>query len=288
MRIANEGLLVSEELYDGHMRLLGKSAWDKTVVGEIEVIYQTKNGEKTVFTRTIHHNDLLTTGSVYFLEKANGFRSLFVTTPIDVEQGVHAAGEVDQSSDSIPNEIICGAMIGNEGAGDTYNTVRPVVRGNRTVPGPIPFRVVPVAADLTGTERSQYFLRRVLGEYVYYYGKRFDSDPIITVAYEDGTPVPTNVGDLIDNNRYIRVYTTYRFTAGRNDVREYFKITQGSTLRSLVNSVGLVTGYPGVSADGTGSAEYFNVRGLTAMNMENQDLKDSESMISFIYRLFVQ
>ena len=288
MRIANESLLVKEELYDGHMRLLAKSAEDKTIIGEVEVIYRSKQGGKTMFTRTLHHNDLLTTGSVYFSEKANGFRSLFVTTPVDVEMGVHSISEVDQGNDSIPNEIICGAMIGNEGTGDTYNTVRPVRRANRTVPGPIPFRVVPVTADLTGTERSQYFLRRVLGEYVYYYGKRFDSDPIITVAYEDGTTVPTNVGDLIDNNRFIRVYTTYRFTAGRNDVREYFRITQGSTLRSLINSVGLVTGYPGESADGTGSTEFFNVRGTTAMNMENQDLKDSESMITFIYRLFIQ
>lgn len=286
MRYADEQLLVSEELYDGHNRLLAKANHDKNVIGEVEVIYRTKKDGKTIFTRTIGHNDLLVTGSVYMQEKINGFRSKFVTTPVDVELGIHNASEVDQSNTQIPNEIICGAMIGNAGTSDTYNTVRKVRRANRMVPGAFPWRVVPATADLSGTERAKYFMRRVRGEYVYYYGKRFDSDPIITVVYEDGTVVPTNVGDLTDDSKFIRVYTTYRFTAGKNDVREYFKVTQGSTMNSLINSVGLITGYSGMTT--SGQVEFYNVRGLTTMNMENQDLKDSESTITFIYRLFIQ
>lgn len=287
MNLRSDSLQFSETLIDeGGQRLLAKARQDKSIIGEVEIIHKSKYNGKEVFTRTIRHNDLLVTGSVFVSEKMNNMRSRFITTPIDVELGVHTADQVDNSVATVPNEIICGLMVGNGGAGDTYNTVNRVRRANRTVPGPIPFRVVSLTKDLEGTERAQYILRRARGEYAYYYGKRFDATPTITVAYADGTTVPTNVGDSISDTQFIRIYTTYRVTVGKDDVREYFKITQGSTMRSLVNSVGLITGYPGV--DDTNNAEYFNVRGLTTLNMENQELKDSESTITFIYRVFVQ
>ena len=288
MIIRSDGARVSETLVDeGGRRLLAASRMDKSVIGEVEIIHRSKYNGKEVFTRTIRNNDILVTGSVFMSEKNNGFRSTFVTTPVDVELGIHNSGEVDQSSARVPEEVVCGFMVGNGGAGDTYNTVRKVRRADRMVPGVVPFRVVPVTADLTATDRAKYILRRVRGEYVYYYGKRFDNDPLITVAYEDGTVVPTNVGDTVDNNKFIRIYTTYRATVGKYDVREYFKITQGSTLRSLINSVGLITGYPGRTQDDT-NTEFFNCRGMTTLNMENKELKDSESTVTFIYRVFIQ
>lgn len=287
MRPNIENINIAEELVDaGGQRLLASARMDKTVRGEVEIIYQSKRDGRAIFTRTIRENDLLVTGSVFMSEKNNGIRSKFVTTPIDVELGVHTADQVNTSSEKIKDEIICGLMVGNGGAGDTYNTVRKVRRANRMVPGAVPFRVVPLTSDLTGTERASYILRRVRGEYAYYYGKKFDTNPEITVAYEDGTVVPTNVADSSDDSRFIRIYTTYRVTVGKDDIREYFKITQGSTMRSLINSVGLITGYSQAGTDGT--TEWYNVRGLTTLNMENQELKDSESTITFIYRVFIQ
>lgn len=286
MRVQSDRMQVLEDLHDGQ-RLLASARHDKSVIGEVEVIHRSKYGNKTVFTRTLRNNDLLVTGSVYMSEKINGFRSRFVTTPIDVELGVHTAAQIDQSSATIPNELVCGLMVGNGGAGDTYNTVYKVRRANRMVPGVVPFRVVSKTADLTGTERASYILRRERGDYVYYYGKRFDADPTITIAYEDGTTVPTTIGDSASDTKFIRVYSTYRITVGKKDIREYFKITQGSTMRSLINSAGLITGYSGKDAT-SGLTEWFNVRGMTTLNMENQELKDSESTITFIYRLFIQ
>lgn len=286
MAFDTEMVLVSEELSDVNGRMLAYARQDKTVIGEVEVIYTSNANGKVLFTRrNVLRNDLLTTGSVYISEKLNGFRSRFTATPIDIELGIHSPDDVDTSSATIPQEIVCGIMVGNGGAGDTYNTVNKVRRSNRMVPGVVPFRVVPVTNDLNPTERAKYILRQQRGEYVYYYGKRFDTDPIMTIAYEDGTVVPTNVGDT-DNNKFIKVYTTYRATVSQKDIREYFKITQGSTMRSLVNSVGLITGYPGMSVDS--NPEFFNVRGMTTLNMENQELKDSESTITFIYRVFIQ
>lgn len=255
------------------------------IIGEVEVIYESKTDGKAIFTRTIRRNELLVTGAVFMQEKINNERSTFTTVPLDLELGVHTADEINVVQDTIGNELICGVMVGNGGCADTYNMVYKVNRAARSVPGPIPFRVVPVDNDLRESERVKYIMRAVKGDYVYYYGKTFDIARKINVQYEDGTMVPTDV-DTTVVTKFIKCFTEYRCTVEGSDIREYFKITNGSTLRSLINSIGLITGYPGTGVDG--HTEYFNVRGLTALNMENQELKDSESTITVIYRLFIQ
>ena len=50
--------------------------------------------------------------------------------------------------------------------------------------------------------------------------------------------------------------------------------------------LGAVAGYPGAAVDG--NEEFFNVRGITTVNMENQELKDSASTITVIYKQYIQ
>ena len=62
-------------------------------------------------------------------------------------------------------------------------------------------------------------------------------------------------------------------------------------MRSLINSVGLLTGYLGTAGDAADKKddtiqEVFNARMMTTLNMENNELKDSESTVTFIYRLY--
>lgn len=117
---------------------------------------------ESCFTRTLHdHNDLLVTGAVFLSEKANNMRSTFKTTPLDISLGVHTADQVEVSNKTIGYEKIGGIMVGDGGAGDTYNTVYKVNRAALSVPGPVPFRVVPVENDLKDTDREKYFLRVV-------------------------------------------------------------------------------------------------------------------------------
>ena len=269
-------------MMNGHEMHSDRSA---DIIGEVQVIYESAIDGKRIFTKNIYHNDLLVTGAVFLSEKANNMRSTFKTVPLDLELGIHRAEDIVVDHTTINSEKICGLMVGNEGAGDTYNTIYKIYRASRHVPGMIPFRVVPVDSDLEATERSKYFMRKIDGNYIYYYGKKFDIDREIHVEYEDGTLVPTDA-DVSVVNKMVRTFTRYRCTIDQQDIREYFKITQGSTLRSLINSVGLITGYPGTAADRY--EEFYNVRGLTAFNMENQELKDSEATITLIYSLFIQ
>lgn len=276
--MVHDSLTVNGREYDGQA--------GSKIIGDVQVIYESKRNGKVIFTRTLHdHNDLLVTGAVFLSEKANNMRSTFKTNPLDISLGVHTADQVEVSTKTIGYEKIGGIMVGDGGAGDTYNTVYKVNRAALSVPSPVPFRVVPIENDLDPTDREKYFLRVVKGDYAYYYGKKFDIEPEIGVMFEDGTAVPIDVYTQ-NPDKFIKVFTKYRAVIDQRDIREYFKYTEGSTLRSLINSVGLVTGYP--LPDKEGNEEYFNVRGMTTFNMENQELKDSESTITFIYRLFIQ
>ena len=284
-----EKLQVIDTLHDSNGRLLA-AAEGHQIIGEVEIIKSSSRTGKTIFTRRLDYNDLLVTGAVFISEKINNMRSSFKTTPIDLSLGVHKIEEIDNSDATIRDEFICGIMVGNGGCGDTYNTVHKVHRTDLTVPGPIPFRVVPLSADLKGVTRDRYFLRVVKGNYAYYYGKKFTVDREINVMYEDGTIVPTNVNVLGDvKGQYIKTFTKYSVKVDESDIREGFKISQGNTLRSLVNSVALVTGYRGVASDaadkGSDIEEFFNVRSMTTLNTENDELKDSESTVEYIYRV---
>ena len=281
---------VLDEVYNSNGILLAKSN-PHEIIGEVEVVYKSKRTGKAVFTRSTELNDLLVTGAVFLSEKVNNIRSTFKTTPIDLELGVHTTEQIDTTSKTVPMEKIIGIMVGNGGCGDTYNTVHKVHRTDRTVPGMLPFRVVHINSDLTGDTRRRYLLRVVKGDYVYYYGKKFTVDGEINVQYEDGTVVPTNVDVIGDSNgKYIKTFTKYVATIDETDIREWFKLTQGSTLRSLINSVGLLTGYSGDASDsavkGGNIEEVFNARMMTTLNMENCELKDSEATITFIYKLY--
>lgn len=283
----------------GHFDVNG--AHDHRIIGEVEVIRNTFEGDQSLFTHTIDYNDLLVNGSVYFSEKINNFRSTFAPTPLDVDLGVHKLSEITRDDTTVREEVVAGIIIGIDGCTNTYNTVKPVQRHHKCVPGIVPFRTVEAINDLSNADQSKYFLKTrkmVNGQDSYvYYGKMFEKLGDIKVMFEDGTDVPPNVDVQVDP-KFIRAYSEYACRIDQRDVREWFKLTTGSTKTSRINSVGLVTGYPILMFSGDGNVdqygnrlldvyEYGNVRCITTLNMENQELKDAESTITFIYRLII-
>jgi len=279
---SSDTVAIREEVFANGKKVYNSQG--SKILGSVEVLHTSIRDGKPIFTRTRYHNDLLVNGAVFFSEKANDMRSSFQTLPLDLELGVHTQDQIQATAATISKERICGIMVGNGGTSDVYNTVHKVNRTARHVPGMVPFRVVPLKNDLKGDVRSRYILRTVKGDYVYYYGKRFDIEREINVEFEDGTVVPLDV-DTIPTKKFIKVFTKYKVTVDQYDIREYAKLTYGSTMRSLINSIGLITGFP-ITAD-TGETEFYNVRGITIANMENQDLKDSESTITFTYKEYV-
>ena len=311
--LLHQNAKVDEELYlNGE--LAATSGYTHEVIGEVEILYKSKHGGKTVFTRTINRNDLLVTGAVFLSEKVNQIRSSYYPTPLDVAHDVHTADtrfSFDSSSylmkdvGVIPYERICGIMIGRGGCGETYNQVHRVYRTDTEVPEIVPFRTICLSdgeEDLTGDERKLYFMRSLQTingkDCVCYYGKRFQADREINVQWEDGTVV--NVNALVpgnDRGKLVKTFTKFTTSISVKDVREYCRLAEGSTVRSLVNSIGLMSGFPVNPDDNSiitpvtealyeNPYEFANIRGMTTLNTDDYPFKDRESTMDITYRLY--
>lgn len=265
-----------------------RAAHKSEIVGEVEILSHTRMGKARFTKTTKRQNELLLGGANFFSEKANNMRSTFTPVPIDVELGIHKNEEVELTVDTLKEKVICGMTIGIDGCVNTYNTVKPVLTHSRVVPGMIPFRKMKLEEEVLLDEetRAKYFLRVVDNAgYVSYYGKKFDSVPVIYNIFEDGTEVPSSISTVAEP-KAIKHYTQYLLTVEGVDVREYFKILDRSTANSKISSAGLIAGYAGTGSDGL--EEYFDVTQITTLNFESQALKDSESMLTFIYRMNIR
>jgi len=248
------------------------------IIGIVEV---SKYTGEVLFTKTIHKNDLLIGGCVYFLEKAYGKRASFSPASLDIELGVNTEILID--NDTLKNEQIIGLVCGTGGCNDSYNTVKPVQRHHRTVDGITPFRYV--TQDLIGDERKEYFLRTAATDgTISYYGKLFKTNSEIKVLYSNELPVQNDVGDLITVDR-IDVFAESVIYISGKDIREKFVARDGSSEKSRINTIGLVAGYPVLNTNG--NTEYANVRTITTLNMENRELKNDEDTITIRYKQFI-
>ena len=234
-----------------------------------------------LITKNKYNNKLLVNGRVYFCEKSINTRSNFKPASIDQDLGV--SGVLTLNNANLAQEDIIGIMVGIGGTTAVYGTVNDVEVHKKTVPTPVPFRIVPLASDLTGEERAKYFLRVVDGANVKYFGKRFESRST-KVLYENGTEVPLNV-DTLPTPETIRTFNEYLAVVGQKDIREYFLSIYGDTALCQINTVGLLTGYP---ENVGGNIEYRNVRCITTANMAQNPLKDELSIINFNYELLIR
>lgn len=119
---------------------------------------------------------------------------------------------------------------------------------------PIPFRLVPVANDLSQTEREPYRLRKIVTyggiEYAAYYGKKFDvgaiyleyNDAVYTPVESDTTPVDENDSSHRLAGGSVLAYVQFTLNVDEVELKEYFKIVNGSLAGAVMNEIGLVLG----------------------------------------------
>ena len=322
--IAHQNAKVGEELYF-NQDLVASSGFTgdpHEIIGEVEIVYRSKRNGKAVFTRNLRRNDLLVTGAVFLSEKVNQIRSNYLPTPLDVKHAVLCPDGVNRhdlntrftlngssytmtSVGMVPYERVCGIMVGRGGCGETQNQIHRVYRTDIEVPGIIPFRAICLTdgqEDLAGDERKLYFMRteETINDkkYICYYGKRFLVDREINVQWEDGTVVNTSTNiPGNDRGKLVKTFTKYTTSISSKDIREYCKAVEGSTIHSIVNSLGLLTGFPinpgtnevftPQSEEGyEGAYEFAMVRGKTTLNTENYPFKDKDSTMDITYRLY--
>lgn len=261
---------VRDELMLSDGRLL-VGGLDKTkVVGVLEIT----NG--ITGRKMFRFNDIILPGSTYILEQMFKRRSSFGQTTLS--QDLQIKHTIVPNQDNLKNETIFGIMIGNGGV-ETPDMIRAVKFKDKSVSGMIPIRVVDTTADLSTADQAKYAMKKQVGSKFYYYGKRFDVDPVVRHLFTDGTEVPPNI-DTVDTTLGILAFAEVVFTISPQDVREWYVATYGNIANCRFNSITLVAGF----LDGT---DFAGVRAVTKLNIPNMFLRDAESFYTFSYKVYI-
>lgn len=161
----------------------------------------------------------------------------------------------------------------------------------------IPFRYVPINADLDITLRETYFGRVVLGNRVGYYFKAFETAPEMVQQYVDGTPISSDIYES-EKVEEVETYVDIRLAITKEDCRDWF--IQGTSINDArVNTISLCTAWakyfevseadtlnnPSLKA-GQQIKYYQDIRPLTKLNIPNEALIDLTKGLDIIYHIY--
>lgn len=135
----------------------------------------------------------------------------------------------------------------------------------------VPFRYQSVEDDLDDVLRTHYFGRKTMlsRNRIAYYFKRFDSDPIVSKVYEDGSPWTSSVySDQTSLSARVKVDLTC--TVDEDDGRDWFDQTSGIN-DARFNCLQLLSAWP---AQIDGYTYFQDVRPVTRLNFPNRVLSE--------------
>lgn len=235
------------------------------------------------------HNMTVLSGRISVLEKAFGIvpdstQRLLVSDMIPVPSGNGAAsGNADVTSmDEDPTYASLhesNTVFGNGGknfqdsvryfcignGGENPNTpyaILDVHDWETRLYNMVPFRCVPISADLSVEERKNYRLKKVIeidgNRYYAYYAKVFDPGRII--SQKSGTDYHPNVEDSSPyigngeghpmNGHTSEVYVTFDLEITATEFKEFYRLLNSDSLTGArLTELGLISGYDGPSAD---------------------------------------
>lgn len=145
----------------------------------------------------------------------------------------------------------------------------------------IPFRYVPIGADITTDERELYFGRKTDTTHISYYFKAFESDPVPYVQYIDGTPADNDLYTS-SNTLELQVFEELRLRITKEDLREWMNMYAGPS-DSKISSIMLLTAY---KKEVDGFIYYQNIQPLTKLNITAEDLSDDTKGLDIIYHIY--
>lgn len=170
--------------------------------------------------------------------------------------------------------------IGTDGCGTEGSQIYAVDYNSRIAPEAlIPFRYVLSSSDLSTELQESYAGRKVDGDFIAYYFKRFTSGPELHEQYLDGTPVENNV---YETGQEYEIYVETVLTITKDEAREFFIATVGID-QCRFNTVSLLYAYPRK----VGGVDYFmDIRPLTKLNLSNEYLIDVTKGVEIIYHTY--
>lgn len=235
------------------------------------------------------HNMTILSGRISVLEKAfgivpDGTQRLLISDMIPVPNGNGAAsGNADVTSmDEDPTYASLhesNTIFGNGGknfqdsvryfcignGGENPNTpyaILDVHDWETRLYNMVPFRCVPISADLSVEERKNYRLKKVIeidgNRYYAYYAKVFDPGRIISQKsgtdyhpnVEDSSPYIGNGEGHSMNGHTSEVYVTFDLEITATEFKEFYRLLNSDSLTGArLTELGLISGYDGPSAD---------------------------------------
>lgn len=170
--------------------------------------------------------------------------------------------------------------IGTDGCGTEGSQIFAVDYNSRIDPTAIiPFRYPMASADITEELQQNYGGRKVDGDFVAYYFKRFTSGPVLHEQYLDGTPVE---GNVYETDQEYEIYVETVLTITKDEAREYFIATTGID-QCRFNTFSMLYCYPRMVG---GQLYYMDIRPLTKFNMSNEYLIDVTKGVEIIYHMY--
>lgn len=195
-----------------------------------------------------------------------------------------ATSTIDARTDATQdNPKILLFCLGLDGCGTENSQVYPVDYTKWIAPDMmIPFRYQLATNDLSDDLRESYFGRVKNGDFIAYYFKRFDGDPVLVQQYIDGTPLDSAVYDSAKTES-AETYVEILLKITKEDIRDYFVATTGID-SAKINSVSLCYAWP-QEVDGY---LYFNdIRPITKLNIPNEPMIDITKGIDIIYHVYM-
>ena len=147
----------------------------------------------------------------------------------------------------------------------------------------VPFRYCYADEDLAPELRSKYFGRKEMDDYIAYYFKAFEHDPVLHMQYADTSPIDNSVYDL-ERSSEPEVFVELKLQVTKEDCRQFFRETTGINDARL-NTLSLLTCWAYQDPE-DGFTYYQDIRPLTKYNFPNESLIDLSKGLDITYHLY--
>jgi hypothetical protein len=237
-------------------------------------------------------NIILVNGRRFTLEK------LFNVTPASGESiTLNQLFQINENQPTLNGsgprreKAVCLFGVGRGGSNLTFGSVINPAAREYNLYDMVPLRYVDANNDLTPDEQAKYYLRVPTGNYVAYYLKKFEVEPVIVMKIgdqdyvpqlSDNTPTDPNSMSTPDD---VDCYVELQLKISADDVREYFIATEGLE-QARINELSLYSGYQPANNDGVW-VDFLDIEGFSKLTFNNEPLDDETKELNIIYRIYI-
>ena len=165
---------------------------------------------------------------------------------------------------------------------------------------PIPFRMVPLASDLSTSEQAKYAFRKIEEvngtQYVSYFAKKFNPGNVI-LEYNASTykPVESHTTPVDENDAThplrggsVLAYISFTIDIAEEELKEYFRIHDGNITNCAMSEIGLVYGAALPNANDSNRNELAAAELLSKLTSASVALSEDGSSRQIQYKIYAR